>query len=138
MVPALVPRRQTPDSSVGTGPPLGHGSVATDGLGAGELVTIAAVVAAGDVAGVLAPPHPPTIKTARTNAPFRISLLLPGRARAKVVEQLLVDSSLVPSWELLTGTGALRVEVGRSSCSGHPRRQLGAAPQIELGDDALH
>src|SRR5216117_3659174 len=77
MVPALVPRRQTPDSSVGTGPPLGHGSVTRDGLGAGELVTIAAVAAAGDVGGAPAPPQPPTIKTARTNAPFRIPLLLP-------------------------------------------------------------
>ena len=49
----------------------------------------------------------------------------------------MADRRSVPSWELRTAK-ALREEVSRSLCSGHPRRQLGAASQIEFGDDALH
>src|SRR6266576_6859160 len=83
MVPALVPSRQTPESSVGTGPQLGHGSVAADGLGAVDPVAVAAVAVSADVAGGLAPPHPLTIRTARTKAPFLIPLLLPPALRRR-------------------------------------------------------
>src|SRR5207253_765484 len=122
IVPALVPRRQTPDSSVGTGPPLGHGSADADGLGEGKLVTVAAVAPAADDAGAIPPPHPPRTKIARTSAPFLIPLLLPPCSR-KGREEMLADRRSVPSWELRTAK-ALGEEVSRSLCSGHPRRQL--------------
>src|SRR5438132_7785722 len=81
IVPAVGPRGQTPESAVGTGPPLGHGSADADGLGEGKLVTVAAVAPAADDAGAPPPPHPPRTKIARTSAPFLIPLLLPPCSR---------------------------------------------------------